>query len=40
MATHLSWDVESDLYGSTVHAFKKKKKKDWRKQKNKHLRLH
>ena len=27
MATHLSWDVESDLYGSTVHAFKKKKKK-------------
>lgn len=28
MGVYLSWDVESDLYGSTVHAFKKKKKKD------------
>lgn len=26
MGVYLSWDVESDLYGSTVHAFKKKKR--------------
>lgn len=33
MGVYLSWDVESDLYGSTVHAFKKKKKRPVKAQK-------